>query len=112
MHYHGLTVVICKLVVRLTRTPLVSAYLPPLTCKHLPDIEEALKRFKEPIVLGEINVHLDEARSLLIQQVENLLAEYGIIDLVRHFRQCCRFRNLKTWYPDLVPSPGTKSSGS
>ena len=28
----------------------------------------------------------------------DLLAEYGIIDLVCHFRQRRRFRNLKNWY--------------
>ena len=26
-----------------------------------------------------------------------LFTEYGLIDLIRHFHQCIRFRNLKTW---------------
>ena len=65
--------------------------------EHLPDLEEALKCFKEPIVLGDLNVDLDEARSPRSQRVADLLAEYGLIDLIRHFRQRRRFRNLKTW---------------
>ena len=72
--------------------------------EHLPDLEEALKCFKDPIVLGEINVDLHESRSLRIHQVANFPVEYSLIDLVNHFRQRCWFRNLKTWYPDLVPS--------
>ena len=44
-----------------------------------------------------MNVDLDEARIPRIQRVVDLLAEYGFIDLVRHFRQRRRFCNLKTW---------------
>ena len=87
----------CKLVARLIRTPLVGVYLPPSMLEHLPDLEESLKRFKDPIAIGDLNVHFDEARSLRIQQVADLLTEYGLIDLVRHFGQRRRFRNLKTW---------------
>ena len=64
--------------------------------KHLPDLEEALKRFKAPIVLGDLNVYLENARSPQIQQVADLLTDYGLIDLVRLFRQQCRLRNLNT----------------
>ena len=53
--------------------------------EHLPDLEESLKRFKDPIAIGDLNVHFDEARSLRIQQVADLLTEYDIIDLIRHF---------------------------
>ena len=97
-HYHGPNVVSCEIVTRLTWTPLAGAYLPPSTLEHLPDLEEALQRFRGPIVLGDLNVELDEARSLQSQQVADLLAEYGLIDLVHHFRQCRRFWNLKNWY--------------
>ena len=65
--------------------------------EHLPDLEEALKRFKDPIILGNLNVDLEKARIPWSQRVAELLAEYGLIDLVRHFRQCRRLRNLKTW---------------
>ena len=54
--HHGPNVVICDIVTGLTRTPLVSAYLPPLTLEHLPDLEESLQRFRYPIVIGYLNV--------------------------------------------------------
>ena len=60
--YHRTNVVSYKIVTGLNRTPLVGAYLPPSRLEHLTDMEEALKRFKEPIVLGDLNVKLDEKR--------------------------------------------------
>ena len=75
MRYHGPNMVSCKLINRLTRTPLVGAYLPLSTLDHLPDLEEYLKRFKYPIVLGDLNADLDKARSLQIQKMADLLAE-------------------------------------
>ena len=60
--YNGLNVVRCEIATRLTRTPLVGTYLPPSTLYHLPDLEEALKRFKDPIFLGDLNMDLGEAR--------------------------------------------------
>ena len=84
--YHRLNVVICKLVTGLTRNPLVRAYPHSSTLEHLPDLEESLKRFKDPIVLRDLNMDFGEARSLRSQRVADLLAEYGIIDLVRNFR--------------------------
>ena len=43
--------------------------------EHLLALEEALKRFKEPIFLGYLNVDLDNARILQSQKVADLLAE-------------------------------------
>ena len=57
MRYYGPNVVICELVTGLTRTLLVGVYIPPSTLKHLPDLEEALKHFKDPIVFGDLNVY-------------------------------------------------------
>ena len=51
----------------------------------------------DPIVLGDLNVDLDEARSLRSQRVLDLLAKYGLIDLVQYFRQRRRFQDLNTW---------------
>ena len=51
-HYHGPDMVSCDIVTGLTRTPVVSAYLPPSTLEHLTDLEEDLKRFRDPIFLG------------------------------------------------------------
>ena len=84
-HYHGANVVSCNILTGLTWTPLVRAYLPPLTLEYLPDLEEALQRFSNPISLGDLNVDLGEARILRSQIVSDLLTEYGIIDLVRNF---------------------------
>ena len=95
-HYHRPNLVSCDIVTGLTRTPLAGAYLPPSTLKHLTDLEEALQRFMEPIFLRDLNVDLDEERRPRSQRVADLLAKYGLIDLVRHFRQSRRFWNLKT----------------
>ena len=101
-YYHRSKVVSCLIVTELKRTPLVGAYLPQLTLDHLPDLEEALKRFRDPIVLGDLNVDLDEARILQSQRVSDLLVENGLIDLVHHFRQRHRLWNMKApspaWY--------------
>ena len=87
----------CKIVIGLTWTLLVGAYLSPSMLEHLPGLEEAIQQFRDPIVLVYLNLYLDEARILLIQSVLGLHAKYVLIDLVRHFRQCRRFRYLKTW---------------
>ena len=69
----------------------------PSTLEHLTDSEEAMQCFRYPIFLGDLNVDLDKERILRSQQVADFLTKYGIIDLVRHFRQRRRFLNLKTW---------------
>ena len=81
-----MNVVSCKIVIGLIWTPLVGAYLPPLMLEHLPGLEEALQHFRDPIFLGGLNVDIDKARSLRIQCIPGLLAEYGVIDLGRNFR--------------------------
>ena len=95
--YHRPNVVNCKFVTGITQTPPIGVYLSLSILEHLQDLEEAQKRFKGPIFLGDLNVDLDEARGPRSQQVTDILAEYGLIDLVHHFRQIRRFRNLKTW---------------
>ena len=97
MCYNRTHVVSCEIVNRLTRTPIVGAYLPTLTLEDLSDLEEAMQRFRDPIFLGDLNVDLEKYRSMQSQQMSDLLAEYGIIDLVRHFWQRRRFWDLKTW---------------
>ena len=95
--YHSLRVVSCEIVTGITWILLVRAYLPPSMLEHLPKLEEAIQYFKDPIFLGYLNMDLDEARSLRSQRVSDILVDYGLIDLVRHFQQRCRFRNLKAW---------------
>ena len=89
--------VICNIITGLIRTPLVSVYFPPSTLNDLLYLEEALKRFKDPITLGDLNMDLDKARILWSQQMADLLSEYSLTDLVHHSRQCCMLRNLNTW---------------
>ena len=48
---------------------------------------ETLQQFKslDLIFLGDINVELDNAQRLWSQSVADLLMEFGLIDMVRHF---------------------------
>ena len=62
--------------------------------EHLNGLEEDLQRFRDPIVLGDLDGDLEEARRL---RISDLLAEYGLIDLVQQFRQRRRLYDLKTW---------------
>ena len=43
--------------------------------EHLPDLEEAIQPFRDPIVPGYLNVELEEMRILWSQRVSDLLAE-------------------------------------
>ena len=54
MRFHGTNVVSCKVVTDEKRIPIIGAYLPPSTPKHLPELEEALTLFQyqDPIVIG------------------------------------------------------------
>ena len=97
MCYHGPNVVNCEIFTGLTGNLIVREYLSPSTLKHLPDLQEALKCFRDPIFLGNLNVDLDKVRILRSQCVLDLLAEYDLIDLVRHSQQRRKFRDLNTW---------------
>ena len=85
--FHGPNVVSCDIFAGHTRTPLIGAYLPPLTMEHLPYFEETLQIFKgmDPIVLGYFNMGLYDAQSSQCQLVADLLTELGIIYVVLHF---------------------------
>ena len=97
--FRGLNVVSCEVVTGTYRTPIVGAYLLPSTLAHLSNLEEDLELFRgqDLIMLGDINVDLDESQNLRIQLVADLLTEFGLIDLIHQFcqRLCCR--HLKTW---------------
>ena len=80
--YHGLNVVSCKIVTRLARTPLVKLYLQPSMLEHLPNLDEALQCFRDPIVMFYLNADTNKARSTWRQSVLALLVEYRLIDLV------------------------------
>ena len=60
--FHGPNMVICKVVSGTSPTLIIVAYLLTSTLDHLPNLEEDLARFwgKYPIMLGYINMDLDE----------------------------------------------------
>ena len=84
MRFHRPNMVSCKIFTGHTRNPLVGAYLHPSTMKHLPDVEEALQKFMGlyHVILGDLNVDLDDARSFLIQHVADLLMEFSLLLLL------------------------------
>ena len=47
--------------------------------------------------MGDLNADIGQAQNLQRQQVAYLLIEFGLVDLLCHFRQCLRFHHLKTW---------------
>ena len=51
MRYHRPNVVSYEISTKLTRTPLICAYLHASMLEHLPDLEEALQLFRDTIVL-------------------------------------------------------------
>ena len=65
---------------------------------HLPDLEEALALFRgqEPIVLGDINMDLDEDQNPCSQIFAELMTEFSLIDLMHHFWQHLCFLHLCT----------------
>ena len=81
--------------------PLIGAYLPPSSLDHLPDLEAALASFNGALnvtVMGDLNADIHDLTHPRHQQVANLLANYGLLDLLNHFRQRRPFRHMKTWY--------------
>ena len=68
-------------------TLVISAYLPPSTLEHLPELEEALIRFRyqDPIVLGDLSANIGQVQNLHSHQVAELLIEFGLMDLLHHF---------------------------
>ena len=99
MHFHRQNMMVCEIVTGRIWTPLIGAYLPPLMLYHLPDFEEFLQRFKglDLIVLGDLNVELEDVSSSRIQRVADLLMEFDLNNLAWQFLYRRRFWDLKTW---------------
>ena len=102
MLFHGPIMVSYKVVTVTNRkwSPIISAYLPHSTIEHLLDLEEALSRFQDhiPIVLGDLSADIGQSQNPRIQEVADLLMEFGIMDLLPHFQQRWRCRHIKTCY--------------
>ena len=64
-----------KVVRGTSQTPISGAYLPPTTLAHLLNVEEAMECFQsqDPILMGDLNVDLDEAQNPRSQIVANIL---------------------------------------
>ena len=88
----------CDVITSGKHTPLISAYIPIYTLEHLLDLEEALTRFQNqnPIVPGGLNDNIGQSQNPQSHQVADLLIDFGLVDLLLHFRKLWRFRHLKT----------------
>ena len=53
-------------------------------------------RGEDPILLGDINVDLDEAQNPCSQLVADLLTKFDLINLMNRFRQRLRCCHMKT----------------
>ena len=75
MRFHGPNVIICEVMIGMSRTLIVGVYFPPSIMAHLLDIEDDLACFwgQYPIVLVDLNVDLDEDQNPRSQLVTNLL---------------------------------------
>ena len=60
---------------------------------NLSNLEEALEFFwgQYPILMGDLNLELDDSQNPRSQLVDNILTEFFLIDLMHHFRQRRRF---------------------
>ena len=99
--FHGPNVLSCILVQGDSRMPIVGAYLPPSTLDHLPDFEQAMERFSNypnVTVLGDFNANIYDLANLRNQTIANCFSNYGLLDLLAHFKQRYRYRDHSTWF--------------
>ena len=95
---HGPNVMSCVLVQGTRRKPIIGAYLPPGDLEDLPYIIEALQRYPEPpILLGDLNVMLDDPSDNRNNEVADTLAGFSFIDMLPLFWQRRKYRSLATW---------------
>ena len=97
--FHGPNVVSCEVFRGTSRTPIIGSYLPPTMLDHLPNVEDTLEGFcgQYLILMRYLNVDLHESRNPLSHLFSDILAEFGLIDLMHNFwqRRCLRY--LKAW---------------
>ena len=100
---HGPNILSFHLILGNTVQPVIGAYLPPSTLDDLPFLTEALDRFpvskQPPLLLGDLNVDLSNKRATdpRTTQVSEILATYGLMDMLPHFKQRKPYRDLCTW---------------
>jgi hypothetical protein len=81
------------------QTPLICVYLPPGDTTELEYLTEALNRFpnQQPIVIGDLSTDLEDLSQTRTMETNNLLASYGLINMIAQFQQRRKHRNCKTW---------------
>jgi exonuclease III len=101
--HHGHNVLSTVVVCGDHRIPLIGAYLPPSSLNSLPELIAALDRFagRDPILLGDLNVNLEDSTSTRNRDVATVLASYGLLDMLPHFRQRKPFRHNCTWWKQV-----------
>ena len=87
--FHGPNVVSYEVVRGTSRTPVIGAHLPMITLDHLPDLKEALERYRSQdlILMGNLNMYLDEAQNLRSHLVIDMLTEFALINLMSQSQQ-------------------------
>jgi hypothetical protein len=78
---HGPNVISCVLVTGTRRIPLVGVYIPPADISTLEHVNAALSRFGDgpaPILLGDLNVDLDQPEDDRDTQVATVLSDHGL----------------------------------
>ena len=99
--FHGPNVLSCVTVSGPQRMPLIGAYLPTSSLAFLPLLESALQLHATSdsvTVLADLNADIYDLTKPRNQLVATTLANYGLLDLLHHFRQRPRFRHRQTWF--------------
>ena len=87
--FHGPNVVSCEVITNGKRTLLIFTLLPHFTQENVRAFEDSLTCFwyQYSIVLGDLNTNILQAQNPHIQQVAELLMDFGLMDLLHHFRK-------------------------
>ena len=97
---HGPNVISLELVTGRRRFPIVGAYVPPSDTTTLEFIQKAFDRFqerKDVVLMGDLNVDLCRPDGARDEEIANLIATQGLLDMLQHFRQRRHFGSRKTW---------------
>ena len=100
VRYHGPNVMSCMLVTASRRFGVVGAYLPPADTDTLDYLTAALDCFPRdciPVVLGDLNVDLDDLRTARDHAIATELMAHSLLNLLHHYRQRRRYRHCHTW---------------
>ena len=97
--FHGMNLVSYKVGIDRKRTPIIGTYLLPSTLKHLPNLEDALVCLRDqyPILIGDLRANIVKPQNLHRQQVTDLLTDFGLVDLLHHFRKNWRYKHVHMW---------------